>query len=1504
MDQFNVNGAKKVSKNESVNSTEKGQNTPYIPAMHQEKKDSVSFSGGKPASAQKASNAFLSRIASLMQGLEGQTLGSIINKMTELNKKVEDSIKTLKQSDISKDFDGAARNINNFIQAYFESFVINSEVAAETVLQGGLKDILKEDKTLSIELLIGLYNKKNINSDKKESKAVYTLISKISQLSDEEVNKNVKNCANFYANSIDLGLTIKDENKSYNDILQSVIKVCKTDYESQEFRIKNVVVRIRKLIKNQEKGTKLLDTISQYVKSNPNSNDAAICKQIIQKISNLNEKDNGEVNGVVKDKAINLLKEIETQNKLASLDTALNVEPFDKNNVISTIFDIVKKDPNMVNDVVSKISSFSISKDNNNTAISLMNGLYTNITQKATPDGLKNLELILKAFINLPKENTNAGIEGRANVLLKKLNLFNLINNKNSNIEDILNAGIDYMKYKHPGVIFAKSGVDFIPLLKDDEKGPLFIQALYNKAIDKESADSFIAADLLDKMIYIEMSEKNKNILRAACNAYYNGDDSFTLPNDQEEIPQEISTKIMNAEEGCLFVKDLSTKSLNNDKEASNILKQISQLPDNKVHKTVKKHALIFSQMLIIDEEFKKGKDCNMSRVVDNALSLSYLNAQWINYVDNKLYTFILNNNKNDANKDLNNKLIDTLFEKAKDISQINKAKKALSFLRKLENKPDVNIGQSLKQQIKKYSAIANLYILANKPNTKMEEIADNLLNTQDVFIKEYKQSPSKIVPSVENILVDEKKGNELIKILFEKAKSKNQSVYSVLFAMQCYPPGKINKNVKQSINNAIHAISVGKGTFEISQANINGPQKPIANPNNANGNTIQSGHSIFSTPQTEEYKELVKAKIKELQPITENGKDKKLTLKINGIDMEFLCYRDKNIKFGGYNQGFYVYNEKTNELCWLKSCGEQSQIEEAASKLYTLAGIPSAQMELCLLGDSVCTLSRYLPKLQEKFPDEKKSLLSKGYAMDALLANRDAVTSHNAQISEMDNEVYRIDFGAAFDFGGAGGHNPQKFHSIPTEISSLLNPQYKCPNGGSNAEMYSALTREDLISSLESICQVDDNEMAKVLQTSHLEQYTNILLQRKASMKEMLDLISVTPMQNDETLFQYLSNITNKVIMNHITNAKTLSHISELELIINADVKDEKVKSDMLDKIKERRTQIEASQQSVPKQITMNQLQNLLTGTIYIKTQDGKYEIDKTKAEYKDYIQAINTHCGDFSYNVISLLSPSINTQQLRNMVDMLNYNNGEFIDIFTKDIKSFVIFYNAVMNSFGMIGKKDEIAKKQWGALVNSFIHPANKDELAAVKYYKGSGYHNINGALTQQKQYPGYTPSQYVQKQIDVLTSYIQTQEVPNDMTVFRGEGLQVLNSAGNVTVNFEDGSSITKPLGDLLKEAMIYSPEKRNELIDSLLDNDFVATQERFMSVAAKNPFGGDLQWKLTVPAGSHALYLEVPNVDHVNEDEKEFLLQRDSQIAFKGVSFANGKWTIHGTINTP
>ena len=141
----------------------------------------------------------------------------------------------------------------------------------------------------------------------------------------------------------------------------------------------------------------------------------------------------------------------------------------------------------------------------------------------------------------------------------------------------------------------------------------------------------------------------------------------------------------------------------------------------------------------------------------------------------------------------------------------------------------------------------------------------------------------------------------------------------------------------------------------------------------------------------------------------------------------------------------------------------------------------------------------------------------------------------------------------------------------------------------------------------------------------------------------------------------------------------------------------------------------------------------------------------------------------------------------------------------------------------------------------------------------------------------------------------------------MVVYRGEGYQVLNSAGNVTVQFSDGSSTTKPLGDLLKDAVSYPENKRNELINQLLNMNLVATQERFMSTSAgkSTSFDGMIKWELTVPAGSHALYAELANLADGNfQGEIEFLLQRDSQIVFNTITYQNGTWKCQGTVNTP
>ena len=831
MDQFNVHQPKKLYSSDNVKSKESTRNTPYIPAMHQGQKDSVSFSGGnKPASAKKASDAVLSRIYKLMQGFKGQTLGSIINKMTELNKNLEDSIETLKQSDID-DYAVVKKNIDNFIQVYFESLVIDSEVTAQTALEGGLKNVLKDDQELSIRLLTNLSNKISINSDKKESKAAYTLINKIAQLPDNEIDEKVKKYANFKANSIDLALKVKDEN--YGGIIQSAIKLCKIDYGTDKTKIQTVISRISKLIKNEEKGLQLVNTITQYIKSNPNSDDASICKLILQKISTLDEREN-KVNGAVKYEARNKLKELETQNevkvpnKLASLDTALNAEPFNKDNVISTTLDIVKKEPEMVNDVVGKISSFLISKNDINMTTQLFYELFNNITSNATSDeGLKTLELILQAFIDLPKENTNGAIEARSNVLLKRLNLFKLINNKNSSIEDILNAGIDYMKYNHPQLGVGKSLNEFIPLLKDDAKGPLFIKALYDKACDKETMqdDLKAAVNLFEKIdsldVGTQISENVYNISQEASLAYYSGKYEFTFPNQQGKVPQDISAKIMNLKEGCALVQDLAKKSSQDDINANKILERISRLPDSKVNKQVKQYALMCLQNETLEKELKKGKECNIPNLVDNALSIASLSNENYQKILNKFITFIQNNEKKDTNQQLNNKLFSNLYKKSKCYPPTNESTTALSLLKSLESQQNGVISESSKNQIKKFIALSNLYNLANNPGTKMEEIVNNMLESK-AFLKEQHNASIDylILQQVQNILTDVNKGHELIKILFEKAKNpqQQQDVMEFLLDMlNCESPGEINENVKKTAQNAYIAIPHKQERYKVS---------------------------------------------------------------------------------------------------------------------------------------------------------------------------------------------------------------------------------------------------------------------------------------------------------------------------------------------------------------------------------------------------------------------------------------------------------------------------------------------------------------------------------------------------------------------------------------------------------------------------------------------------------------------------------------------------------------
>ena len=77
----------------------------------------------------------------------------------------------------------------------------------------------------------------------------------------------------------------------------------------------------------------------------------------------------------------------------------------------------------------------------------------------------------------------------------------------------------------------------------------------------------------------------------------------------------------------------------------------------------------------------------------------------------------------------------------------------------------------------------------------------------------------------------------------------------------------------------------------------------------------------------------------------------------------------------------------------------------------------------------------------------------------------------------------------------------------------------------------------------------------------------------------------------------------------------------------------------------------------------------------------------------------------------------------------------------------------------------------------------------------------------------------------------------------------------------------------------------------------------------MSTSAKKSqsFNSNVEWELTVPAGSHALYAELANLSPSNNQyEKEFILQRDSQITITAIIYNDEKkkWICKGIVNTP
>ena len=239
----------------------------------------------------------------------------------------------------------------------------------------------------------------------------------------------------------------------------------------------------------------------------------------------------------------------------------------------------------------------------------------------------------------------------------------------------------------------------------------------------------------------------------------------------------------------------------------------------------------------------------------------------------------------------------------------------------------------------------------------------------------------------------------------------------------------------------------------------------------------------------------------------------------------------------------------------------------------------------------------------------------------------------------------------------------------------------------------------------------------------------------------------------------------------------------------------------------------------------------------------------------------------------------------------------DGDAYSEFQQNVEKLLYFYRAIEGSIFNTSSDislDDFQDTQIRAIYDSFKHKPSPEQMNAITRYKNSAIAFnalLSGTFFDYKK--GETLCEICDG-INYLTDCIANYELKESITVYRGEGYHVLNS---VNINIQvDGQTINKSLGKLLEEIKSYPKYKRDKYINAIKDymssHELSAEQERFMSTSAlKSECSfGELNWEITLPKGTNALYLETSNLNKAYAEQAEFLIQRGAKIIIDSIEF--------------
>lgn len=242
--------------------------------------------------------------------------------------------------------------------------------------------------------------------------------------------------------------------------------------------------------------------------------------------------------------------------------------------------------------------------------------------------------------------------------------------------------------------------------------------------------------------------------------------------------------------------------------------------------------------------------------------------------------------------------------------------------------------------------------------------------------------------------------------------------------------------------------------------------------------------------------------------------------------------YRIYKATQSGSNPGFWVEHINSGDLYYFKTGnGMQNITEHVSSQLYRAAGIDTPDMDLVAspnFNSSVSTDNCWIKSKAItglKPVSEKPEAAYEGFAVDAWLANWDAVCSGNTMIKN--GTAVRLDFGGSLNFRAQGAK--KNFGNQVPELSTLLDSKIN----PESASLFKNMTREDLIGSLKRVQSVTDNDIQKIYNSVNTYMNPEIfetIKNRKTYLNYILKEAEATPAKEGQTIQEYVKLLEENV--------------------------------------------------------------------------------------------------------------------------------------------------------------------------------------------------------------------------------------------------------------------------------------------------------------------------------------------------------------------------------------